>query len=381
MRTKTHVTAVTAAFLTLRQRLAQRLEKKWSRKLVAALLAGILMAVLAPIGFAQSSVGYLFFIDSAHGYVQTGQIDRDGHFSSIVPASPYWAAGISKVVNTANGLLAYNANNGDAQVVQMRPDGIRIYGGHYSFSAGWTHIVSNGDFLFFYRGTGLGTYFGDGRAAIGYITADGQWVQTASFVPGSFGLWTHIVATDNNLFFYNNLNGAAAVGYISYNGLFIQTQNFPAGSLPSFSHIVSDGRSLLFYQKQTGAGWVGVIDAPGQLVITQHSVALPAGYSVLVRSDRYLVLHNPNTGGTSIGYVDRIGYQFRVTDQTTFSAGTTRIVSTKDDLFFYFPPPYNNGYGMVAHIDRNGKLQVTHGVANLLSPSLSGWDQIAATAR
>src|SRR5439155_10730121 len=131
-------------------------EKKWSRKLVAALLAGILMAVLAPIGFAQSSVGYLFFIDSAHGYVQTGQIDRDGHFSSIVPASPYWGAGISKVVNTANGLLAYNANNGDAQVVQMRPDGIRIYGGHYSFSAGWTHIVSNGDFLFFYRGTGLG---------------------------------------------------------------------------------------------------------------------------------------------------------------------------------------------------------------------------------
>ena len=374
MRTKTHVTAVTAAFLTLRQRLVQRLEKKCSRKPVAALLAGILMAVLAPTAaLAQHAVGSLYFLDRATGSEAYGYFDRYGFFrqtfsGGITSVAAPWV-GATHVVNSTNGLLIYDADNGTASVEQIKDNGLPNRGGSFNLSVGWNDIVSIKDYLFFYKD--------DGSAAIGYIAAsDRKFVGTASYLPGSFSYWSHIVATDNNLFFYNRTNGSALVGYIHpFSGAFMQTQSLPPGSLPTdFDYIVSDGNFLLLYNQQTGGALVGVIDyRPGQF-LSRWNGSLPPGYNKLVRHDRYLLLYNSITGGGTIGYIDRISAaKFIVTEQPAFSAGWIRIVSTNDDLLFYNWA----GSAAVGRIDHNGQFQQTPQALSF-SP---GWFGVVATAR
>ena len=374
MKAKAHVTAVTAAFLTLRQRLAQRLEKNWSRKPLAALLAGFLMAVLAPTAaLAQHAVGSLYFLNRSDGSEAYGYIDKYGFFrqtfnGGITAVAAPWI-GATHVVNSTNGLLIYNAGNGTASVEQIKDNGLPSRGGSYNFSLGWTNIVSIGDHLFFYNS--------DGSAAIGYITPDRKFVGMASYPQGSFLHWTHVIATNNNLFFYNSTDGSALVGYIyPSSGAFVQTQSLPPGSLPTdFSYIVSDGNFLLLYNQQTGASMVGVIDSrPGQFQ-SRWSGSLPPGYNKLVRHDHYLLLYNSNSGGGTIGYIDRISAaKFIVTQQPAFSAGWTRIVSTNDDLLFYNSI---TGSAAVGRIDRNGQFQQTPQVLSFST----GWFGVVATTR
>ncbi len=369
MKTKTQATAVTAAFLTTQQRLAQRPEKKWSRKPVAALLAGFLMAVLAPTTFAQEPVGSLLFVNRATDAQAFAYMDRYGlfHQTYSLPSNHTWAQpGVSHVVNTANGFLIYHDQTGFAYVERIQHNGYPLLGNAYTFSTGWRDILGIGDYLFFYRGDGLG--------AIGYITAsDGQFVQTATYLPGSFGYWSHIIATDNFLFFYNRFDGSAAVGYIAVGGNFIQTESYPPGSLATFDYIVNDGRFLLLYNQQTGASMLGVIEKPGRFTL-RGSLSLPAGYNKLVRHDRYLVLYNSNAGGGTIGYIDPYNFErFTITQQPAFSQYWTRIVSTKDDLLFYNSV---SGQAAVGHIDNSGHFQQTQ----LLSLP-TGWGHVVATAR
>ena len=94
-----------------------------------------------------------------------------------------------------------------------------------------------------------------------------------------------------------------------------------------------------------------------------------------MRHDRYLLLYNSNTGGGTIGYVDRISAaKFVVTQQPAFSPGWNRIVSTNDDLLFYNGA---TGSAAVGRIDRNGQFQQTPQVLSF-SP---GWDFVVATTR
>jgi hypothetical protein len=326
------------------------------------------MAVLAPTAaVAQHAVGSLYFLNRTNGSEAYGYIDRYGFFRQTT-SSVNGLVGATHVVNTTNGLLTYNAGNGGVSVKQIEDNG-SIFGIGTGFSVGLDKIVSIGGYLFFYG------Y--DRSGMIGYITAEGDWQRTNSYSPGSFLYWTHIVGTDNNLFFYNSTNGSAAVGYIyPSSGHFVQTQSLPPGSLPTdFSHIVSDGNFLLFYNQQTGAALVGVIDyRPGQF-LSRWSGSLPPGYNKVVRHDRYLLLYNSNTGGGTIGYVDRISAaKFIVTQQPAFSPGWNRIVSTNDDLLFYNGV---TGSAAVGRIDRNGQFQQTPQVL-YFSP---GWDFVVATAR
>jgi len=372
MRTKTHVKAVAVAFAATerrQQRLAQRPEKTWSRITVAALVAALLMVVLAPTAFAQEPVGSLLFVNRATDAQAFAYIDRYGLFHqtySLLSNHTYAAPGVSHVVNTANGFLIYHDQTGFAYVERIQHNGYPDLGYNYNSRVGWRDILSIGDYLFFYKG--------DRSGAIGYITpSDGRFVQTATYLPGSFGYWSHIVATDNFLFFYNRFDGSAAVGYIAVGGSFVTTEYYPPGTLATFDYIVSDGRFLLLYNQQTGASMLGVIEKPGRFTL-RGSLTLPAGYNKLVRHDRYLFLYNSNAGGGTIGYIDPYNFErFTITQQSAFSPSWTRIVSTKDELVFYNSV---SGQTAVGHIDHSG-----HFLQTQVLSLPTGWGHVVATAR
>jgi len=372
MRTKIQNTVVAAAPLameTKRQVFAQSPKKKWSLKSVGALVAVLAISFLVPTAFAQQPVDFLYFVSQSNSSVAVGNIDY-GRWTqnSILAPDPYVPPGLTHVVNTANGILLYNAQTGSAIVEQIKPNGTRFVGSAYTFSAGWEKIVSIGEFIYFYKS--------DGSASIGYITPNAQYVATKTYGPGWFSYWSQVISTDSYLFFYNANSGAMSVGWITPQGTFQGTGGFPSSTLTSFSYGVSNGHFILLYNQQTGASWFGKISSTGQFISSVAGPSpLPPGCNKLVAHNRYLLLYNSNTGAGIIGYIGYVGSsdQFIVTQQPAFAPYWTRIVSTNDNLFFYNSV---TGSAAVGHINGNGQFQQTQVFSG--SP---GWFGIVATAR
>jgi len=335
---------------------------------VVFLLAGLLVMLLGPTpAWSQQPTGSLYFLNRAKSSEAAGYFDRYGYFHQTLNqfrGSVF--LGVTHMASTTNGTLAYNATTGVGTVVQVKDDGF-VTENTYLFSPGWSFIVGVGDYLFFYNS--------DGSAAVGQITADGEFKSGLTYSPATFGQWTHIVATNNNLFFYNYADGSAATGFIDH-GAFVSTQALSAGSLPiDFSYVVGNDNFLLLYNQQTGASLIGVIDGRPGVFISRATATLPAGCSKLVKHNRYVLLYNTNTGAGTIGYFDRVSAaKFVVTQQPAFSPNWTSIVSTNDDLLFYNTV---TGSGAAGQIDSNGKFKQTP-QALTFSP---GWFGVVATTR
>jgi hypothetical protein len=193
-------------------------------------------------------------------------------------------------------------------------------------------------------------------------------VQTQTFAAGSFGYWTHVVPTDEHIFFYNANTGAGAVGLLGPGG-WIQTQSFAAGSFAlNWNYIQTSGKHLLFYNQGNGLTAYAYVDPQGKYSYV-GSTYMPAGYNFLVRHGEYMVLHNSNNGETAVGFFDRnLGSPFVVTDNITLQSGylTTgyyRAASSGEDLLFY--NGYSDGRAIVAHIDRAGLFVTTHVLTGL----------------
>ena len=345
----------------------------WARQphgLVVALL-GLALAWLPPGACAQNAVGALYLANRATGAHAFAYIDLQGQFQQTyeIPGHPTSEVlGLTHMVSTPNGFLLYNADTGQAVVIGIAHTGYPYIGNYYAFSPGWQHIVPLGDSLFFYQG--------DGSGALGYITPEGQFVQRRSYAPGTFASWSHITATDNHLFFYNRDLGAVAVAAIDASYDISQTHTVTTGALADLSYLVTTGPFVLLYSQATGTAVFGMITHAGQYELLEV-LDLPAGYNKLVRHDRFLVLYNSNAGGGTVGYVERYGAlgvpEFIVTQEPPFSAGWTRIVSTKEDVLFYNSV---TGLAAVGHLDHAGQFQQTHTLT-----LATGWGFIAAGAR
>jgi len=329
-------------------------QKRWHRRYVrvAAIVNIIVLYLFASVAFAQQPVDFLHFINSSNSSVAVGKITVDGRFitTSTLAPDPYVPAGVTHVVNTANGVVLYNAKTGYAVVEQIKPDGTRFVGGVFNTAVGWEKMLSIGEFLFFYNS--------DGSAAIGYINPLAQLVNTKSYGPGSFGYWSIVLSTASYLFFYNINNGAMALGWISPQGTFQQTWAIPASSINStFDGGVSDGRHILLYSAATGATFIGGVYTAGDGVYEIAYLSLPTGYIKFIAQGRYLFFYNPNFGGGTIGYVDEFAAdRFVVTETPGFPPYWTRMVSTTDHLFFYDSV---SGAAQVGYIDGAGKYSET----------------------
>ena len=119
------------------------------------------------------------------------------------------------------------------------------------FSAGWGHIVELEGHLLFYNPVNRQT-------VIAKINADYSLITTASFPPGYFGEWTHIIRGSGSiLIFMNARTGAAGVGAVDRSGQFINLQDYPApGFGTRWTHAVASGNLVLQYRSSTGAPWI-----------------------------------------------------------------------------------------------------------------------------
>jgi hypothetical protein len=354
--------------MTVHKEFAQQSVKRSCLKRVVALVA-VVVSLSAATAFGQQPVDFLHFLNRADSSVSVGKISVDGQFTttSALKPDPYVPAGVTHVVNTANGIVLYNASTGYAVVEQIKPDGTRFVGNAFNTSAGWEKVLSIGQFVFFWES--------GGAAFIGYLTPNGQWVPTRSYSPGTFSPWSIVLSTDSYLFFYNAANGAMALGWISPQGTFLQTWGAPSSGFSStFTYGVSNGRFILLYNVATGATFIGGVDTGGNALYAIASVALPPGYTKFVAHGRYLILNNSNAGGGTIGYVDEFApNRFVVTQTPGFAPYWTRIVSTANHLFFYNSV---SGAAQVGYIDGAGKYVET---STLLLPT--GSFSVVATTR
>jgi hypothetical protein len=326
----------------------------FSRSRAVALAIALILPLRAVPALAQQETGSLFFLNSAYDKVAAGYIDQYGVFQQTYE-SGNWAgytpsSGGTKVINTANGFLVYEPASGSARVVRINHDGQPSKGGKYWFSP-WDQIVGSGTFLFFYNT--------NGSAAVGHITPAGAFVQTQGWSAGNFGYWTHVLATDNHLVFYNKNTGQTATGYITINGTWwYQTET---NTTWHCDIVTSLGRFVLCYNSLNGQMEVIDFDRNGIPAPTQV-VQMGGGYTQVVRHGRGVVFYASGSGGAEFGYVDSHG--FYVTTQVTnilmdlyhFGVTADSVTSTGDALLFY-----NRQYGVAiaGTVDDAGQFQKT----------------------
>lgn len=120
------------------------------------------------------------------------------------PAGSF-ATGWTTIVDTPNGLLYYNAQNGAGSVGRIDSTGNHVTIRSYpagSFATGWTSIVSTPNGLLFYNAQ-------TGAGAIGRIDSAGNHTTLATYPNGAFALgWNRVVYSPNGVLFYNPANGA-----------------------------------------------------------------------------------------------------------------------------------------------------------------------------
>jgi hypothetical protein len=346
---------------------------RFARARTLALAAALGLTLQAVPALAQQNIGSLFFLNSAYDSVAAGYVDHQGMFQGTYQ-SGNWAgytpsSGSTKVINTANGFLVYEPMSGAARVVRISHDGKPVKTWRqYWMSPNWDQIVGSGTFLFFYRA--------DGAAAIGQITPEGYFVQTQGWGPGTFGTWSHVVATDSNLVFYNKANGVMVVGYISFDGYW-GYQSYAPYIMWYADTVTSLGRYVICYNSVNGVMEVIDIDRIGQANPT-YAEQVGADYSQVVRHGADVVFYSRNSGSAKFGYIDSNG-AFVTTHLTSvmmdlyhFGATADSVTSTGEALLFY-----NRQYGaaIVGAVDRAGEFHQTD------ATSLSPWfGSIVATA-
>jgi len=326
---------------------------------VSVAIVGLAASVAAS---AQHSIDRLLFVNRSTGATEFGYLNEQngGYVKTYGIPAQSELVGVTQVVNTRNGILFYNGTTGKAVLESTAANGYPSLGGFYSFSPGWDKIISVGNQLFFYATNGV--------AAVGHITPDLKFVQTQTFAAGSFGVWTHVVPTDEHIFFYNANNGAGAVGFLGPGG-WQQTDSIPVGSFAlNWSYIQTTGKHILFYNQQTGLSASSYIDGKGKYSYV-GSLNLPAGATHLWRHNEYILVHNANNGDTTVGYFNRDqGSPYTLTDSIALqsgyaSTGYYRMASSDQDLLLY--NGYSGGRAIVAHLTREGLFVTTQILSGL----------------
>lgn len=233
----------------------------------------------------------LLFYNAETGVWVPGEPDR-GTFTTKQDARSDFLKGWTHIVNiglrnskplpffyikqTGVGAVGYDPTVKDYKVGEL--------------SRGWTHIVASKVGIPFYNAE-------NGAGAVAKPTDPDPEPETfgtlptriktvANYTPntpdGFSPHWTHIVATDLELLFYNSEDGSGAIGRFMGNGdetRFETVKNFKKGSFSTgWTHMVSapESNRILFYQKQTGLAALGEL-SNGQFKTIRQYVASELG--------------------------------------------------------------------------------------------------------
>jgi len=166
----------------------------------------------------------ILFYRASDGLAALGEIDGNGHFTTVRTYSNF-SPGWSQIVHTqSTGLLFYNRVTGTVAVGYF--DG---YGNYVDkkvhknvFSTGWTDIVyyaSNQQIVYYNQNSG--------SLAIGKLDRNGNHVTVTSYHYTSG--WTNVVPMHGKVLFYNGTNGAAALVRVGTDGK-VTTKSWPVGT-------------------------------------------------------------------------------------------------------------------------------------------------------
>uniref|UniRef100_UPI003F496743 hypothetical protein n=1 Tax=Nonomuraea sp. CA-252377 TaxID=3240003 RepID=UPI003F496743 len=121
-------------------------------------------------------------------------------------------------------------------------------------------LKKKGDVVLFY-------WASKGRGATGKIDSDGTFRTQKVFGDNSFGLWTHVVSSQQGrVLFYNRENRGGATGRVDADGGFATLKVFPHGSFGQWTDITCNQGVFLFYNDDTFAAATGAIRDDGEFV-------------------------------------------------------------------------------------------------------------------
>jgi Zn-dependent metalloprotease len=223
-----------------------------------------------------SGAGSIFFYNADNGAGAVGSVAPDGTFTmagSFPPGS--FSRNWTHAVWHDGSLLLYNANSGTA-IIGRVSGGFTQYNTYTTFSTGWTDIVDvQGHLLFYNQHTGeavVGTFdevFDQGGGPFPFLVRiDYRDVRGHGFAPG----WTQIVDTGNGVLFYNGDSGQYVVGDFDAAGNYadrVADRNWMVIGAPplweysrlktGWTHIVAANYKLLFYDGNTGEAMIGSV--------------------------------------------------------------------------------------------------------------------------
>jgi hypothetical protein len=219
----------------------------------------------------------------------------------------------------------------------------------------------NDGLVFFYNSA-------DGSGAVLRFNADGSYVKLKSYLPGSFGTWTHVIylragrrvwtdltPVQEKVLFYNSAGTSVYIGYFNpTTGAFVSQWNNSAFST-GWTHITCTYKGdLLFFNGSTGSYSWGSVDNAGSYyndgsgsgMGVGWQTIVPAGHTYLLfyRSDgtaalrellsglteRFTLVLSPNrkTAGCSNGSV--IGYDASTGAAAAYGFSATAITTLRD---------------------------------------------------
>jgi hypothetical protein len=243
-------------------------------------------------------------------------------------------------------LLFYDFGKGKGAIGTLAPNAFtttkELPPGSFSL---WTHVVASGATVLFYNER-------NGAAAFGTLGPTG-FTTEREFHPGSFGTWTNIVPTAAGWLFYDRYTGAAAVGtYISTGVLkqFLTTASLPRESLSEWTHIVANGDSVLFYNCLNASAAIGQITAAGLTTTQSYAPGTFGVWTHIVNNGATVFFYNRDNGGAAIGTLAAAALTTNISFQQGSFGAWTHISANGPTLFFY---NQETGAGAIGNLTAN----------------------------
>ena len=277
----------------------------------------------------------ILFYNGQTGSGMAGKMDRNGFQVTQSFDAGKFATGWTHVANVEfmSSILFYNASTGDAALGTLDHGIFSTTKTYNNLSHGWTNILyvglNNNHALFYNSVTGgavlgfapttrtykkgdfppewthivwnnAGTLFYDTYKGSGAITepmvapgTPGPFAPlndlktTRSFDNGAFTTqWSHVVATQSHVLFYNRTDGSAAIGTLSSSN-FDTRKKYERGKLSAeWTHVVSTGDdNLFFYNSLTGSAAIAkIVGDELQTTKTLGPDSFARGYTLVICS-------------------------------------------------------------------------------------------------
>lgn len=219
------------------------------------------------------------------------------------------------VAGPEHSLLAYQQNGGGGRVLDVRDDGT-IFDYNEGMAYGkWSHVVTDPE-------TGLGVFYSveTGQLATVRWNADdpGNFRNLDAGAPAGPNepRWKHIVPVGNGNWFLSSEtpgNFRAIVAYGNSAGQFVLQDDIP-GFQGGWTHVVAADSRMLFYNQNEGTALAAEVNANGQFKVLQSYEFWPTTWEVYATQNGLFIFYDRVAAVISIERMDESGNMIQLND-------------------------------------------------------------------